>query len=192
VRENPGVPAFRAALANSATGLAIAQSKQKEFDAARRTIDFALEQAIELLKGGDLPLYRSISAKAHYVSAQHYADTSQFERAQADFVRAIEHWKEAIDRDPAKGEYRVWLLYSYQGRIEMLLQLNDYRGAVSAIEEYAQHWPEAQRAEFSMTAGIYMVQASWSAAKAGDILVAVQRLRQALELLKPATDQATQ
>jgi serine/threonine protein kinase len=192
VRDNPGVPAFRAALANSATGLAIAQSKQTEHDAARRTIDYALEQAIELLRSGDLPVYRSIAAKANYVSAQQYADTRLFERAAADFVRAIEHWKEAIDRDPAKEEYRVWLLYSYQGRIEMLLQRNDYHGAVDAIEEYAQHWPAAQRADYSLTGGIYMVQAAWSAAKARDILFAVQRFRQALQLLDAAIDQPTQ
>jgi serine/threonine-protein kinase len=188
VRDNPGVPAYRAASTNSATALSIGLSKRNDQDAARRISDFATAEAEALLLTGNLPLYRSIAAKAYYVSAQQFADNGVFESAKQDFEQAILHWLEAIDRDPARAEYRDWLLFSYQGRIEMALKLNHYLEAETAIEDYARHWPAAQRAEYSWTSGIYLLQAAGQAAEAHDIMAAVRQFRQALQLLDAAVD----
>jgi tetratricopeptide (TPR) repeat protein len=192
VRDNPGIPAYRAASTNSATALSIGLSKRNDQDAARRISDFATAEADALLLIGNLPLYRSIAAKAYYVSAQQFADTGVFESAKQDFEQAILHWLEAIDRDPARTEYRDWLLYSYQGRIEMALKLKDYLEVEATIDEYARHWPALKRAEHSWTAGIHLLQAAGEAAEARDFIVALRNLRQGLALLDAAVDSAKQ
>ena len=64
--------------------------------------------------------------------------------------------------------------------------------AEAAIEEFAKHWPAAQRAEYSWTGGIYLLQAAGQAAKARDIVAAIRQFRQAMQLLDAAVDQPKQ
>jgi tetratricopeptide (TPR) repeat protein len=192
VRDNPGAPAYQAAFTNSATALAIAQSLNDEQAPARRISDLATELAEDLVSNGDLPLYRAIAAEAYYVSAQQFADTGVFESAKRDFERSMEHWQQAFERDPSRAEYRAGLLNSYQGRIEMALKLDKYLEAETAIEQYATLWPAAQRAQYSGTSGIYLLQAAWQAAKARDVIAAVRQFRQAMLLLDAAVGQPEQ
>jgi serine/threonine-protein kinase len=192
VRDNPGVLAFKEALTNGATGLAKAQSTQMDHVSARRTINFAIAQANELLDSGEnLPLYHATAAKAHYVSAQQYDDAAAFESAEQEFVRAIEHWSAALKQDQ-KPDNLAGLLDSSQGRIEMLLRLKDYQRATVAIEEFSRHWPVEQAAEYGLTGGVYMFLAAWLAANDGNFRFAAQRIEQALRYLNAAEDKSVQ